>query len=92
MKAVCPCCKGTGVYRDKDFPPGVAVICINCNGSGAVEVYVNPFVARQPVSGITTVYGRSRKYEPLNPESMITYEEFAAGKTPPFLPSVSDDE
>lgn len=82
----CSACDGTGLYCGFAEPPGVAVVCIYCGGSGATPCGGSaPFTGRKRRDDVRTVklsrgsflatgigpYGRG-----------ITYEEFMAGKMP----------
>lgn len=46
VKAECSSCSGTGLYSGICEGPGVAVICLTCNGTGCEEIMYKPFVGR----------------------------------------------
>lgn len=94
IKINCGSCDGKGLYRGFAEPPGVAVVCLTCKGSGYTtinpqehgkHVLCVPFSGRKPVKGVHTVR-RSRGTTivlgcgPAGPG--ITYQEFCEGKLP----------
>lgn len=77
----CPSCRGTGLYSGFLEPPGTAVICHGCHGSGKAQFSYEEFTVRKQKRGIRTV-SRSRESFILTGvgavgESM-TYAEFRA--------------
>lgn len=51
----CRSCNATGVYSGFAEPPGVAVVCLGCGGSGAVKHSYVEFTRRRRRAGIKTV-------------------------------------
>lgn len=84
IKVKCRACGGTGLYCGMAEPKGVAVVCVQCEGTGGHDFEYEPFVARVPRKGIQTVQ-RARGTSilgcgPTGPA--ITYDEFCRGKMP----------
>jgi hypothetical protein len=85
VKAECPDCGGTGLYRGFAEPEGVAVVCLKCGGTGCIELRYTPFIKRNGERGIHTVRLSRGSFigtgvGPAGPS--ITYEEFKNGKMP----------
>jgi len=85
VKAECSSCGGYGVYSGFCEPEGVAVICLQCNGTGCETVYYKPFVKRHRKKGIKTVTRSRGRFivtgvGPVG--STISYTEFFKGKMP----------
>ena len=85
VKAECRSCRGTGLYRGFAEPEGVAVICLDCKGTGARDLEYTPFTQRKPRAGIRTVQRSAGaliigRVGPTG--GSISYEEFRAGKMP----------
>jgi len=55
IQVQCDPCKGTGVYQGFAEPPGTAVVCIHCGGSGADTVTYTPYTGRKVKRGVKTV-------------------------------------
>lgn len=72
----CLACRGTGLYAGYAEPDGVAVICDDCKGTGAVMLDYSLFTGRKKRGDVTTV--RSR----FNTANTVTYQQFLAGKVP----------
>lgn len=85
IETECSSCSGTGVYRGFAEPPGVAVVCLNCSGTGKRELEYTPFTGLKRRDGVKTVQ-RSRGsliIAGVGPHGgSITYEEFLKGKRP----------
>lgn len=81
----CEDCRGTGLYSGMCEGPGVAVVCLGCEGSGRASFVYKPFTGRKGRRDIKTVR-RSRGtfiatgVGPVGSE--ITYAEFVSGKLP----------
>jgi len=85
IKAECDSCAGTGVYCGFAEPKGVGVVCLRCNGSGAVTILYRPFTGRKLKQGVKTVRLSRDSFiaTGVGPTgSEISYEEFKAGKMP----------
>lgn len=75
----CPSCRGTGLYRGFAEPEGVAVICLNCGGTGAAKLTYTPFSERKPRSDVQAVQRSAGRLiaigvGPTGPS--MTYQEF----------------
>lgn len=85
LETECRSCGGSGVYRGFAEPPGVAVVCLNCDGSGCSKINYTPFTGRKPREGIQEVR-RSRGTfigTGVGPTGgSVTYREFVNGKLP----------
>jgi hypothetical protein len=85
LKVECSSCSGTGIYRGFAEPPGVGVICLHCDGSGADTILYTPFTSRKTRTDIKTVQ-RSRGslldigVGPAG--NAISYNEFLQGRKP----------
>lgn len=55
----CSACRGTGIYRGFAEPPGVGVVCLNCEGIGCRTMEYTPFTGRRTRDDIKEVQ-RSR--------------------------------
>ena len=85
IKIECSSCSGTGLYRGFAEPPGVAVICLNCNGTGSSEFAYTPFSGRKTRHDIKTVQRSRGSFiaTGVGPGgNSITYQEFLQGKSP----------
>ena len=96
----CPACKGTGLYSDFAEGAGVAVICIQCNGSGSYKYSYSykDFTGIKKINDIKRVYQKGTGYKiglgkiilsgvgeiDMDKEG-VSYEEFLAGKRPSFI-------
>lgn len=85
VKTECSSCSGTGLYRGFAEPPGVAVICVNCDGTGCQEILYTPFSCRKKRYDVQTVQ-RTRGtlvFAGVGPTGgTISYQEFLQGKKP----------
>lgn len=83
-EAECGSCSGFGLYRGIAEPVGVAVICLDCNGTGCRKIDYTPFTGRKQRADVVSVQ-RSRGSFILacgpTGES-VTYAEFLSGKMP----------
>jgi hypothetical protein len=75
----CGDCSGTGLYRDVDWPEGVAVVCQTCGGSGGRVFKYTPFKGIVTRTDIKRVYRKPGRH-PTGPS--ISYRKFVEGKTP----------
>lgn len=76
---------GSGLYRGFAEPEGVAVVCLNCKGSGCVEFSFTPFTRRKGKRGIQTVCQSAGSFVAtgIGPTGrFVTYQEFQQGKMP----------
>ena len=85
VKAVCSACDGTGLYRGFAEAKREAVVCLDCRGTGCVELSYVPFVQRKERSDVEMVYlsrgalivtGVGKRGSP------VTYAAFRDGKMP----------
>ena len=85
VKAECSACGGTGLYSGMCEGKGLAVMCLQCGGTGCETIQYKPFVKRNGKLGIQYVQ-RSRGTfvgTGIGPTgSRITYAEFQQGKMP----------
>lgn len=90
--AYCPDCHGTGIFSGYCEKKGEGIICLRCDGSGKVlkrrllaaqvpSSIIKPFTGRLKRDGIERVFRRARDGKP---GPTITYQEFLAGKMPPW--------
>ncbi len=56
MLVECASCDGTGLYVGFTEPPGSAVVCHYCKGTGGRRSSYTLFTKRKPKRGIHTVY------------------------------------
>lgn len=84
VQTECGACSGTGLYSGFAEPKGVAVVCLQCNGTGCHEISYIPFICRKPKANIKTVQlSRGSFILSCGPAGRrITYAEFIAGKIP----------
>lgn len=90
VNAECTSCRATGLYRGFAEPEGVAVVCLNCDGTGCRKISTpatsyTPFTTRKRRDDVKTVKlsRGSLIVTGVGPAgSGITYEEFFAGKLP----------
>lgn len=85
VEAQCPACSGTGLYRGFAEPKDVAVVCVECNGSGKKVMTYIPFTERQKRKDVKYVQKSRGSFigtgvGPTGGKS--TYEEFLAGEMP----------
>lgn len=85
VKAECGSCGATGLYRGFAEPRGVAVVCLNCGGTGCHEIKYTPFTQRKPKMGVGTVQlSRGPTILSCGPGGKsCTYAQFQAGIMPP---------
>jgi hypothetical protein len=85
VKAECGSCSATGVYCGFAEPKGTGVVCLNCDGSGWVDIEYTPFSVLKRRKGVDTVK-RSRGsfiVTGVGPVGdSVSYEEFFNGKKP----------
>ena len=84
IKTECAACGGTGLYRGMAEPAGVAVVCVQCKGTGCFGLTYKPFVSRQPRTDVQFVHCSKGSFimncgPTGNP---VTYADFLAGKMP----------
>ena len=89
MQIECESCGGTGLYCGFAEPKGVAVVCLECDGTGATKGkpsnFTKPFKKRKRRSGIKTVRLSCGTFlaTGVGPAGgSVTYEEFWDGKMP----------
>ena len=85
IKTECSSCNGTGLYRGFAEPPGVAVICLHCDGEGCKEINYTPFSGRKSRNDVKTVQRSSGSFigTGVGPSGKsISYQEFLQGKRP----------
>ena len=92
IRRECPRCLGTGLQSSiPGVPPGLAIVCIYCEGSGEdiIEVSCAPFTGRKTFPVLERIK-RVRLPEGHDPEHReVTYEEFLRGElqfTTPHTP------
>lgn len=86
FKAECESCDATGVYCGFAEAKGTGVVCINCDGTGCVELSYKQFIGRRRRKDVQMVF-RSRGTfiaTGVGKEGGgVPYEEFLNGKMPP---------
>lgn len=85
VQAECTACRGTGIYRGFAEPPGVGVICLGCNGSGAKEIRYVPFTSRKRREDVRNVSRSAGNFigTGVGPTGgTISYEAFLRGEKP----------
>jgi hypothetical protein len=85
VKAECGACEGSGIYRGFAEPPGVGVVCLQCNGSGCQEIRYKPFERRKGKRGVHTIRRSAGNFivTGVGPTGgSVTYAEFQQGKMP----------
>jgi len=83
VKAQCGSCAGTGIYHGFAEPPGVGVVCLNCDGTGCYVIQFTPFEERKRRKDIKTVQLSRGSFigTGVGPAGKsITYEELLTGK------------
>lgn len=55
IEAECSSCGGTGIYCGFCEPPGTAVVCHGCDGTGREIISYRPFIGRKRKRGVRTV-------------------------------------
>lgn len=86
IKIECPECGGTGVYTGMCEPTGQAVVCVRCNGAGAVNFEYIPFTGRKHKNGINVVRWSRGSFIATGcgpTGGSISYQDFCSGKLPP---------
>lgn len=86
VKAECAACGASGIYRGFAEKPGTGVVCLDCHGTGAVDVTYVPFTRRKTLRGVKTVYWSRGSFVGTGVGAMgvgISYEQFLKGKLPP---------
>ena len=89
----CGSCRATGLYRGFAEPPGVAVVCLNCKGTGAIlyqlspmeDIYANKFTGRKRRNDVQHVKRSAGSLLVLGVGPVgqsISYESFLAGNLP----------
>ena len=85
VDTVCRACSGTGLYHGFAEPEGVAVVCLDCEGSGKMQMRYTPFTGRQTRTDITRVQASRGRFiaTGVGPAgASISYAEFLNGKRP----------
>jgi len=74
----CPACGGTGLYSGMCEGPGKAVICVDCEGTGAYEFTYTEYTGRHTKRGIKEIRkSRGRTlFSCGGEEESMTYKEF----------------
>ncbi|MEK7626483.1 MAG: hypothetical protein AAB423_03995 [Patescibacteria group bacterium] len=62
VQAKCTSCGGTGLYKGMAEPPGVAVICLDCEGTGARTITFIPYTGRVKCEDVQTVQRSAGKF------------------------------
>lgn len=81
----CPACGGTGLYRGFAEPEGVAVVCLECRGTGAKEFSYSPFHGRRLRTDVRYVRRSRGSLVALGvgpTGDTISYDDFRHGKMP----------
>jgi hypothetical protein len=85
IKIECNACDGTGLYSGIGESKGVAVLCLNCDGTGCDILLYKPFVKRRGRRDIKTVHVSRGMFVAtgVGPVSeSITYAQFVKNKRP----------
>ena len=85
IKTECSSCNGTGLYRGFAEPTGVAVVCLNCDGTGCRVIEYAPFTSRQARSDVKWVQRSRGSFiaTGIGPAgNSISYQDFLKGKMP----------
>lgn len=85
IEVECGSCGATGIYQGFAEPKGVGVVCLNCNGTGAVNIDYKPFTGRKERRDINTVQRSRGSFiaTGVGPGGRsISYQEFLNGKMP----------
>lgn len=85
VKVECEACGASGLYRGCAEPAGTAVVCVECEGSGCIEISLTPFTRRKGIRGVKTVSQSRGSFigTGVGPVGgSITYQEFQQGKMP----------
>jgi len=81
----CGSCGGTGLYKGFAEPEGVAVVCVNCGGSGCRVIEYEPFTGRVEREGVRTVRQSRGTFigTGVGPAGgSVTYDQFRRGQMP----------
>jgi hypothetical protein len=81
----CDECGGTGLYQGMCEGPGIAVVCVRCDGTGCRKISYIPFTARKERRGVKVVKRSAGTFivTGVGPRGDgITYAEFKQGKMP----------
>jgi len=81
----CPACNGSGVYQGFAEPEGVAVVCVQCNGTGKTTFTYNEFQGRNRRRGISIVRRSAGTFIGIGvgpTGGSVSYTEFLNGKMP----------
>lgn len=77
VQGECESCRGTGLYQGFMEAKNEAVVCINCTGTGMVEVEMKPFTGRKKRRGITKIrFGSGLILDNPRKATWMTYVEF----------------
>jgi hypothetical protein len=81
VTVACGSCRSTGLYRGFAEPDGVAVICLDCKGSGGQVIKFKKFTGRQERSDVREVYSSRGSFiatgvGPREDVEPMTYEQF----------------
>jgi hypothetical protein len=85
VKTECSSCRGTGVYHGFAEPPGIGVMCVNCNGTGCCVLEYTPFTAMKRRNDIKQVACSRGTFIGTGVGPVgdpISYDEFFNGKRP----------
>lgn len=81
----CSSCSGTGIYRGFAEPPGVGVVCLNCDGTGCRAIEYKLFTSRKTRNDIKTVRRSQGTFigTGVGPGGgAVSYQDFVNGKMP----------
>ncbi len=83
VMAECGKCQGSGLFRGFKEPPGIAVVCLDCKGSGKKILEYIPFTERKGCDDVKRVCRSHGAFgSPYGADEGISYEEFLAGHLP----------
>lgn len=85
IEVECRTCRATGLYAGLAEPKGIAVVCVECGGTGCQRISFTPFTRRKGKRSITTVRQSRGSFigTGIGPTGgYITYQEFQQGKMP----------
>lgn len=85
IEVQCGSCSGTGLYRGFAEPQGVAVVCLQCDGTGKGTIRYTPFTGQIRRNDVKTVQLSRGTFlaTGIGPGgSSISYEEFMRGQRP----------
>jgi len=81
----CGDCRGTGLYSGMCEGPGLAVVCLRCEGTGCQKLRITRFTKRKAKSGIRTVRQSRGSFIGTGVGATgkeITYKEFSQSPQP----------